>query len=222
MKILLLPGMDGTGVLFKPFTELAPPQFEVHEIQLLQEENVTYEMQAERISKKIDGEVIIVAESYSGMIAIELLKMAEVNIKHVFFVASFLEAPSHLSKLGSLMPTKLISITSRPSRLLYRFLFGRFATSKLSELFTLAMNSVDAKVLKYRLGQISKLSKHTDSYSVPCTYIRANQDNLVSTKAIKSFEYAFASVDIKFVDGTHFALQTNPVDCWKVIENAFI
>lgn len=43
MKVVLIPGMDGTGALFKPFIDVAPTGIEVVCLPLLQDPDVGYE-----------------------------------------------------------------------------------------------------------------------------------------------------------------------------------
>ncbi len=61
MKIVLLPGMDGTGVLFEPFLELTPAGIEVISLPLIQSPKYDYADHAKHVMSQIgDGSYKIV------------------------------------------------------------------------------------------------------------------------------------------------------------------
>lgn len=87
MTLLLLPGADGKGLLFKPLLEriaqTKTSAFNAAEIAIVdlnydesdQLLNQSLAMQAARIENEYDGRaVIIIAESYSGLLANDLLQ----------------------------------------------------------------------------------------------------------------------------------------------------
>lgn len=222
LKFLLLPGMDGTGFLFEPFVRLAPENYEIEVISLIQKPNISYTEQAIKIAKKITSPTTIIAESYSGVIATEILKLAPNNIFKVVFVASFLECPSTLAKYGKLAPQWFLNKASNFSPLSSKLLFGKWKNQELNALFTKAMKSVDAQTMKYRLTQIANLDGVIDKFDCQCLYLKASHDNLVSGHSVVAFESAFTQLEVRIVEGTHFLLQTNPKDCWRNIESAGI
>lgn len=217
-KVLLLPGMDGTGTLFKPLLDLIPNYYEVEVVSLIQEVDISYEYQAETILKQIEKDVVIVAESYSGVIALEMLKKGSPFIKHVIFMASFIAPPSLLSKFGRVVPSFVFSFTQKNNSVIHRFLFGRYGSDDLCRLFDSVMEKVDAKLLTFRLGQIATLKKQNQQLNCPCTLIQARQDNLVSYRTVNAFKAVFNNLDLSVVEGTHFLIQTNPYECWQLIE----
>lgn len=211
--------MDGTGKLFKPFVEMAPSGFEVRTVTLIQEIGVSFHEQAQVIQEQINEPSIIIAESYSGSIALELIKLVPEKILHIYFVASFISSPSRLSRFGFILPEKLLLAISPKNPILLKYLFGRFLNSEIKEIFTQAIESVDPEVLKFRLTQISKLKSENSQYSVPATYLVATQDNLVDRKVIDVFKNCFPQLTVVSIEGTHFLLQTNPQSCWEAIQS---
>lgn len=135
MRLVLLPGMDGTGELFTEF--LANYPFESIIIQLPQDGLQDHVSLAKTIEKQLPNEdFVILAESFSGGIVPELLKRKNHHIKGVVLVASFLSCPSKLL----LASARLIPITLIPklpfSKLAYRhLLLGKQAPSKLIDQF---------------------------------------------------------------------------------------
>ncbi|MFC6631843.1 alpha/beta fold hydrolase [Microbulbifer taiwanensis] len=124
MNLALLPGMDGTGLLFEPFLVHAPASFKVTPLSLRQDPHLSYADQAEHILSKLESEnTIIVAESYSGRVAYEIAQLQPERIKHIVFAASFLSRPSTLAGIASLLPLQLLKNGFTPSAIIGRVAF---------------------------------------------------------------------------------------------------
>lgn len=219
MNLVLLPGMDGTGKLFAPFTGVLPPQVDVTIIPLMQEVGVGYAQQAEHIAAQLTAKSVIIAESYSGVIALELASKYPDNIDKLVFIASFIGPPSSLSRFAHCIPKSLLSLAQSRSMFITHLLFGRFSNSTLETLFHDTMDLVSAKLLAFRLKQISLLTPPHSKIDVPCLCVNPSQDLFVSQKAMSRFLDTFEDINIQTVDGTHFLLQTNPRECWQVIQS---
>ena len=217
LKILLLPGMDGTGLMFEPFIKHAPTSTQITVIKLIQDVGVTYREQAEVIARSIEEDVIIIAESYSGVIAHELTKFVPNSLKHMVFAASFLERPSMILPLINVAPNFMINYSLYPDFIVSRALFGQYRSSYLSKLFKLAMSEVPIELLKFRLSQISNLKHSNDTSEIHSTYLQAQQDNLVANSSFNAFNRAYSQMNLRKLNGSHFLLQTNPIGCWAEI-----
>jgi pimeloyl-ACP methyl ester carboxylesterase len=218
LKILLLPGMDGTGVMFEPFINHAPKSAQIKVIKLIQDVGVTYREQAEVIAHGIIGEnVTIIAESYSGVIAHELIKLAPNSIKHMVFAASFLDRPSIMLPLANIAPNFMLNHSLYPDFIVSRVLFGRYRSSHFLRLFKLAMSEVSIDLLKFRIDQISNLPPFNDTIEIQSTYQQAKQDNLISSSSFNAFSSAYSQINLRQLDGSHFLLQTNPIGCWDEV-----
>ena len=210
MRILLLPGMDGTGVLFDPFVKALPNSTEVQVAKLIQEKDISFEEQASVLLGQVKHNTIIVAESYSGLIAHELGKLAPESIKHIVFAASFLERPSILAKFGNLMPKSMLDYTLYPKPIIMQVLFGKYRTPYVMKLFERAMADVSVDLLAFRIKQLCNLKKIEQLSDIPATYLQAEQDRLVCNGAVDVFERVYTNLNCKTVPGSHFLLQTNP------------
>ena len=218
LRIVLLPGMDGTGILFRPFIEAAPPDITLVSVVLKSSEKLSYKDHARDVAEILDGQpTIIVAESYSGMIAYELLRIGCGNIIHIVFVASFISRPSSWSVIARYVPVGLLRSRWLFKPLMGRVLFKSFYSEKLMTLFNEAMAEVEANVLKQRLIHVSHIKTPDTTIDIPCTYLRPVHDYLVSRQALEQLSACFENTTIYTLAGTHFILQTNPKGCWQVI-----
>lgn len=219
MKILLLPGLDGTGILFKPFLDCAPSHFKVEPVSLSQKSELTIDHQLRYVSKQIGNEpCVLVAESYSGRIAYEYALKHQGTVKHVVFVASFLESPSYFSNIASKMPEAIFRNRFLLNSVALKLAYRHYQTKELSDLFLYAIDNVEPKVLKARIREVSCMKAPSQKLHVPCTYIQAYHDSLVPTSALNSFKALCPDLRNRVCQGSHFLMQTNPVYVWRVID----
>ena len=219
MKVVLIPGMDGTAILFDPLIEQAPAGVEIVKLPLIQSSDAGYQEQARDVISRIGEEpLVLVAESYSGMVAYQMLRMECKNIRHVVFAASFISRPSWMAAIARFTPVAILKSRAIPKSLVGRVLFGRFSSDSLIECFYRSLLAVEDKVISHRLRQIATLEEPTIPIKVPCTYIRPRGDRLVSKRSIEPFKNLCEKLSVCEVEGTHFVLQTNPQACWQIIQ----
>lgn len=230
MNLVLLAGLDGTGILFEPFLKVATIQFdEVFIYQANNETNQTLTYQANHLAKILTDKfsknpIIIIAESNGGLLAYQLLAYS-LNIRHIFFVACFLTLPNPLARLVRFIKPIYIAYLIKyvPSGLLNFLLFYRYGNDKLLNLFKKSMNELnDNGNIPFinRCQILANLNNGLDNYQsfdTPCTYIKARQDFLVFNQ-INNFANVFNNFRHYTIDGSHFLLQTNPIGVWGIIQ----
>ncbi|TMP27992.1 hypothetical protein CWB99_10535 [Pseudoalteromonas rubra] len=212
--------MDGTGKLFKPLIELLPKSLSTQVICLNSLHSEEPKEQAAEIASLIGKEkIVILAESYSGSIAYHLSLISDLNIKHIIFAASFLEPPSKLAKLSGCLPINFIRRGFIPSFVLSRLFFAQRNNKKLVSLFLSALKLVDNSTLKQRLKTISNLASPTYEVDVPCTYVTAKSDYLVSKKSVHIFSKLCVNINVLNAKGGHFIVQSNPLYFSKLVQS---
>ncbi len=219
-KLILLPGMDGTGQLFEPMINLLPVSIDTTVIPLSSLKEDDAKSQAYEIAKQFGEEpIMIFAESYSGLIAYQLCQISTLNIKHVFFAASFLARPSYISKFSYLAPISILRFNLIPKFFLSWLFFGSLNRKDLVDLFLKSLRLVSDATLKKRLKYIANLGEPSNRIHIPCTYLQATKDKLVSKKAVFQFQKVCANLQIKQLNGGHFIAQSNPKECVEAIIN---
>ena len=126
MKIILLPGLDGTGTLFKPLSDVLPSTIESLVISYPPDEKLSYTELTAYVMDRLptDEAYVLLGESFSGPIAYEIALRQPRNMHAVIFVASFLTPPQRLVLgLSKLLPCYCHSLY--PSFLSGRFCSGR-------------------------------------------------------------------------------------------------
>ena len=221
MKVVLLPGLDGTGVLFKPFIDTLSSDIIVQIISYPTDQEFTYSELVDFVMSQLPKEdFILVGESFSGPIAYQVALNKPEHLHLVIFVATFLTVPrQRLLNLTKLLPTRLFLEIPIPNVFLKYYLFGSGASDEIIELFKKALKIVSSSILSFRLDEISNLKENQEPCDTKAIYIQATDDKLVPKTCVEAFKKVCKNFSIFRIEGTHFILQTNPLGCAEIIEN---
>lgn len=221
MKVVLLPGLDGTGILFKPFIDSLPNDVKTLVISYPPDIKLDYEELVEFVISELpEDNCILVAESFSGPIAHQVVLQKLKNVKSVIYVATFLGSPRrYLLRISHLLPTKFIFAVSIPNFIIKRLLFNFATNEQVINLFKQSIRQVSPDVLSFRLNQLAKLPNDHGISKIRASYIQASDDKLISKSCIEAFKKVFDNINVFHVKGSHFILQTNPSACAEIVAN---
>lgn len=213
MKTLLLPGLDGTGALFAPFLNELDPA--------LGPTVIAYP--ADSIDANVDiprGErFAIVAESFSGAIALRIAATRPAELVAVVLVASFIRSPLRFLPRALVRPW-LLARVSRSRRLIRHQLLDSNASDELVDLVARTIAQVPPAVLAGRVRRVLDLdvTQELRKSRVPLLYLRATRDRLVSERALGLIRTQRREVQVAAIVGPHFILQCNPAPAARAIE----
>jgi pimeloyl-ACP methyl ester carboxylesterase len=214
-RLVLLPGLDGTGDLFAPLVAALgaiPSQV----IAYPHDRVMSYaELEAHTAAKLPTNEYfVLLAESFSGPIGISLAASRLTGIKGLILCASFAANPLPLfGPLGGLVGA--LPAVKIPARLAEPWLYAGRATAELRKAHEAAMSRVSAQVINARveavlgvdyLAQLAKVA-------VPILYLRGLADRLIPASAGQVILDCHPDVDLVEIDGPHFLLQCEPNAC---------
>ena len=211
MRIVLLPGLDGTGDLFAPFLEeMGNDNAQVLPLPMTgKQDYVTLTTYVEELLP--NEPFILVAESFSGPIAARICLREIDNLKGIFFVATFLSNPNpFLLSIVKFFPLKFLAKMPFSSVALRKFLLGNKADEHLLNLFRNALEKVPSDILKARLRTLETVRLNISNISIPTCYIFPDNDRLISKSKVSEFKACFNTIEIKSFEGPHFILQSNP------------
>lgn len=218
MKLILLPGLDGTGELFYPLL-MALSGFDCEIIRLPEEGDQDYQSLTSWVRDRLpQQDFILIAESFSGPIAAALAQEGIKNLKGIIFAATFLSAPDKLLiNTAQFLPVRFLT-TLRWIKYIHKALFlGMDADKELIQQFKSTVSALPSDLIKARLSSILSLPIKLGRCDLPVVYIRAQGDRLVSSKKANEFAGYFSRITIKVVDGPHFILQAKPSECAAII-----
>src|SRR5687767_9464914 len=93
--VVLLPGLDGTGDLFRPLLEVIPASFPKRVVSYPVDRETSYSEVLALVEQQLAAEssVVMIAESYSGPVALRYAAAHPKRVAAVVLCASFICSP---------------------------------------------------------------------------------------------------------------------------------
>ncbi len=223
MKLVLLPGLDGTGDLFQPFISYLSPEIDAQVISYSTGKKQNYSELTQHVIEQLpQDDFVLIAESFSGYIAYNIALLNLPNLSSIVFVASFLEAPKPLLlKFSKLLPMDLLLSLPLPNFIIKSFLLDKNATDDLILLVKKSIKKVKTEVLANRLHLINIIGVNDKPITaLNVTYLQATNDQLVPKKCLIKFQQIFPQINIHKLKGPHFLLQSKSKFCAKLIQDS--
>jgi pimeloyl-[acyl-carrier protein] methyl ester esterase len=215
--VLLLPGLDGTGELFD--VGAAPPGLVLTIVDYPRNELVTRARLLERILAAIprEGPVVLVGESFSGPLALELAARVP-RLAGVVLLASFAARP----RARVLIVLAAWAMRRLPGRSPPRFLVRWFMTGHAPTLIERVRNvihQVTSEVLSDRMKQIAEIDAREALGSCPAPVLAlvARDDRLVPRRAIAGLQTLRPDLHVVTLPGPHLLFQHDPAAVLAVI-----
>lgn len=212
MDVVLLPGMDGSGEFFADFTSALQAKSTV--VSYPADRPLAYDelTQLVRATLPTDRPFMLLAESFSGPIAIALAAESPAQLCAVVLVCSFARLPelpflSFLKRVAAVVP-----VWRAPTSLAAHALLGRFRSGVIEDKLKKAVRTVSDDVWKARIraaltaDQTSALSR----IRVPLLYLRASEDRVIFPAASEMISERVPRAKVVEIEGPHFLLQAKP------------
>jgi len=217
MKILVLPGMDGTGKLLGDFVKQLEVTHETTAINYPNDTSLSYTELCDLVRQDCpkNEDYILIAESFSGPIATYIARKAALNLKAVILVASFIQRPIQLPSFSYKILDKLPIFSPKMIRLARPFTFGKCGSAAHQAQLLKAIQHVSKDVMLSRIRQIMHVDVRDEfsNIKIPLLYIRPQSDKLVRPKMADIMKKLNPNLTIVDVEGPHFILQTHPEKC---------
>jgi pimeloyl-ACP methyl ester carboxylesterase len=211
--LVLLPGMDGTGELFKPFLAAMNPRCPVRVVDYPASGTLGYAEleEAMRASLPRDGAFVLLGESFSGPVAISIAASCPPGLKGLILSCTFARNPR--PRLGALrfligaLPTGPVAMRCASMALL-----GSYSTAGLRRAFLEAVGKVAPDALRARLRAVVgvDMTRELAAIDIPILYLRATHDHVVPAGAGELMKRINPETRLVDVDGPHFLLQAAP------------
>jgi pimeloyl-ACP methyl ester carboxylesterase len=220
VKLVLLPGLDGSGELFKPFVEALGSEVPVGIVRYPSREPLTY-LELERHVRESLPEnepYVVLGESFSGPIAISLAASRPRHFSGLILSCSFARNPRRwlagFGRIVNRLPVERVP-SAVTSLLLMNSLSHRTLQNRLDE----ALRQVSPAVLRTRVAGILNVdvTDRCADIRVPTLYLRAARDRVVPESAARLIVRALPGARIVALDAPHFLLQTAPNEAAKVV-----
>lgn len=211
--LVMLPGLDGTGLIFDPLLAHFPETIKAQVVRYPADRSGSFQDHVACARKQFpkNKPFVLLAESFSGPVALQLLAEPPRNLVGVIFVATFACYPSpFLLDVGCYLPQRLL-LKLFSSTLFSRFFCLGGASSDAVKLFQKALGTVKLKVLSTRLQILAKLAPPPDTpFSGPCLYLQASKDRLVPSRAVGPLKRHLPQLQVEQIAGPHIILLAQP------------
>ena len=215
---LVFPGLDGSGLLLDRFQQSAPPTHHVTVLELPDDATAGYSELCDHFSETVasTGKCVIVAESFSGPLAVLLAQRHPDVVVHLVLVATFVASPAPF--VAGWVPWSLLFRIPLPSFVAHRFMLGA-CDNCMVNLLRKTQKTVSPDTLAHRLRAVLNVdvSGQLQQLTCPITYILPTDDKLVPQRCSHTISKIREDVIVKRVEGPHLVLQTHPEQAWKHI-----
>ncbi|MCE4071398.1 alpha/beta fold hydrolase [Pseudomonas nitroreducens] len=217
MRLLLLPGLNGSTRLFTPLLSHLPADLIVECLELPEEGAQDYPSLADALQPKLGNTpFVLLGESFSGPLARMIAQRSPAGLRGVVFAATFAERPSPLLSLLQFLPLPPAALLAQ-RRLIRHFCVGRNASEALVNLIADEVRRLPAARTQARLKVLAQLRKPTSPLRTPCLSLVPLNDQLVSRRARTSVAVGCENIKTKAIAGPHFLLQSRPEPCAAAI-----
>ena len=213
ITLVLLPGMDGTGVFFADFVAAVAPRFKPVVVAYPNDPALGY-AELETLARTYlphNEPFLILGESFSGPIAISIAASNPSGLLGLILCATFARNPHPLLPAVTTV-LKPFPAGRLPGFIQHRNLFGRFDSPRLRAKLREVGTLVSARTLKARLEAVSAIDvgEELRSVKVPTLDLRAQRDRVVSRACGTYIRKILPNLSVADLDASHLLLQTVP------------
>ena len=212
MTLVVLPGMNGSGLLLKDFAAAMGPEFDVIVVEYPSSEPLDYAglEKVARASLPNDRVFFLIAESFSGPIAISIAASAPPGLLGLILCASFASNPRPV--MSRLLPLSILPVRNMPAAIACWFTYGSFVSADRRSAFRQAISAVSGPAMKARVRAVVAVdvSAKIKHLQVPVLYLRGAADRLIPRDAFKKMHRQLPSMQLIELAAPHFILQTVP------------
>ena len=218
--LVLMPGLDGTGKLFAPIIPLLEPHFELSIVTYPDLDSFSDYVDCAQNQLPATPGFSLVAESFSGPVALALMAQRPGEIGPSVLSATFARSPlPALTRMASYVPEQIFSIGALNEFCLDVYASNDEDFSETQPLPLNVMEQLDGAVLKHRISVLSRIdvSALLPNITVPILYLRAIRDRIASESDAQMMQQYLPDVDRIDIDAPHLLLQTRPQQCADLI-----
>lgn len=220
--LIILPGMDGTGLLLEAFIAALGPGFDVKVVRYPDTESAGYgELEViARTALPQAGPFFILGESFSGPLAVTLASAFPDRVQGLILCASFVRNPR--PGLSWLKPfIDLLPLSRAPAAALGYLLLGKHGSAEMRAALAETLARIAPATLRARLRAAmgADVSAGFAALGMPILYLRATHDRTVPRAASELAQQLNPRTTVTQIEAPHFLLQTAPGHAAKAVAN---
>ena len=218
-RLILLPGLDGTGDLFAPLLSVIPRSVSARVIAYPCERRLSYDELFGLLENLLaaENEMILLAESFSGPLALRYASVNPERVRGVILCGSFIRSP--VPRWLGIFVRPVVFHLPLPAFFILRLLVGPGASDELVRAVRRAIQKVRPCILAWRMKDVFEVdcADALRRCAVPILYLAAARDALVRRSSVEGILAIRSDVEIRTIDAPHLLLQREPAAAWKKI-----
>ncbi len=206
----LLPGFDGTGGLYQGLIHELGDACEFVVVRYSNNNSLS-EYIDEAISQiPNDKDIVLVAESFSGPIAVEIVARQELDVRGLVLSATFLKPPMKPAiELGLKMPIFPKSVKKQTAK---RFCLNGVDRDDVVRAVNASVADMSKSTIKSRLNALLEMDAAAAAKrcEIPVLYLQASQDRLISSARSDDVVNSLGNCEREIINAPHLLFQVNP------------
>src|SRR6185312_3362361 len=214
-KLVLLPGMDGTGWLLENFAAALPASMRPQIVRYPPTGCTSYaEVDTFLRSAGIDDEpFVLLAESYSSVAAIAWAAANPPNLKGLVLCVGFATPPVRklLRPISSLL-THVLFALPRPTFVAKHWTAGHDAPKELLLKLKRIRNAIPADTFAKRIRAVltCDVRRELAQVRVPILFLHAKDDQLIDMACLEEMRAIQPQAEVEIFPGSHLLLERHP------------
>jgi pimeloyl-ACP methyl ester carboxylesterase len=215
------PGLHGTDDLFTKLRSYLPDTLDCEWINLPTKGKQDYDKLRDWLDDELprldDKKRILIAESFSGPLALMLASHRVDEIAGIVLAASFCDAP--MNPGIALLPLRPLFMVKPPRKALEHFLIGTDSSDADVAELTQIIQSIPSSTLSKRIRAALELEEEDSPQlsGVPMLILQAQHDNLIPWEAQQRLEARYPKARVHWLEAPHMILQKHPKACLEKI-----
>ena len=210
-RALILPGLDGSGELLDGLVAHLAPEISASAMAYPSESAMGHTALIDFVAAALpEGNFVLIAESFSGPIAIEIASRFPARVDALILCATFVSSPH--PGLRPLHHLLRLPLPSPPAAFVARVGMGRWSSGEWVIRLRRAMRRLGPGVARNRLAAVVEVdaSSALKTLRCPILYLQARYDRLVHRAASARIIALAPHTRVTAIEGPHFLLQARP------------
>lgn len=212
--LILLPGLDGTGVMFRPFLPFLTEDVRTVVVSYPRDQPLGYEELLPIVAEALptEGPFVLLGESFSGPLALKVASAHPEGLQALILCASFIGNPVRWfpAQLAPLVRPWMFRLF--PALKAARAILGGYSSPALRALTVEALSGLRPEVLAHRVKAVLRVdvARELTACPVPILYLAGSRDRVVRKHNLESITTLGRSVEVVEIPAPHLVLQDQP------------
>jgi len=206
--------MDGTGDLLEPIVRALGDEHDATAMRYPREATASYEPLVALTLAALPKQrpFIIVAESFSGPLALKVAAKRPPGLRGIALCATFVTNPIRLARSWMAFMVRPFMFSLAPDALVVRTLLGRRPAPKLRTCLLESLQSTTAEVMAARSKAVLRVDARAElaNCEYPLLYLQGTRDRVVGKHNLETILAIRSTVAVVGIDAPHLLLQTAP------------